>query len=104
MAAWPSRMAISEFGANVMDGPVGNSPGPDSTASVRGGQLLIGLPSLSTTVTMICASAVASTGSHVGLSAVSFSAAGTPLLGHAGGRMCRYSLRYQYHCRFGRRK
>src|ERR1017187_9444105 len=97
-------MVMSESGAKVMLDPVGNSPGPDSTASVTGGQLLIGLPSLSTTVTMICASAVPSTESNVVLSAVSFSAAGTPLLGHAGGRMCRYSLRYQYHCRFGRRK
>src|SRR5450759_1354041 len=104
MAAWPSRMAISEFGANVMDGPVGNSPGPDSIASVTGGQLLIALPSLSTMVTMSCASSVPSTEFKVVLSAVNFSAAGMPLLGQAGGGMCRYSLRYQYHCRFGSRK
>src|SRR5450631_1576216 len=97
-------MVMSESGANVMDGPVGNSPGPVAMASVTGGQLLIGLPSLSTTVTMICASSVPSTEFSVVLSAVSFNAAGTPLLGHAGGGMCRYSLRYQYHCRFGRRK
>ena len=33
-------MVMSESGANVMAGPVGNSPGPETTASVTGGELL----------------------------------------------------------------
>ena len=44
MAASPSRMAMSESGAKVMDGPVGNSPGPDSTVYVTGAQLLTAFP------------------------------------------------------------
>src|SRR5579862_1007555 len=97
-------MAMSESGANVMRGPVGNSPGPDSIASVAGTQLLIGLPCSSTTVTTICASSVPSTEFRLALSVESLSPAGTPLLGQIGGAMCKYSLRYQYHWRFGRRK
>ena len=95
---------MSESGANVMAGPVGNSPGPDSMVRVTGGQLASAVPSLSPTVTMICASSVPSTDLRIVLSAVSVSAAETPLLGQAGGAMCKYALRYQYHARFGRRK
>ena len=73
-----------------MDRPVGNSPGPDSTVSVTGGQLLIALPSLSTMVMMSCASSVPSTDLSVVLSEVNSNAAGMPLLGHAGGRMCKF--------------
>src|SRR6185312_4785145 len=97
-------MAMSESGAKEILGPVGNSPGPDSMLSVTGGQLLSNLPSLSTTVMISCASSVPSTDLRVDLSATNLSAAGTPLVGQSGGGMCRYSLRYQYHWRLGRRK
>src|ERR1035437_4411026 len=97
-------MAMSELGSNVMDGPVGNSPGPDSIVSVTGGELLNALPARSMTVTMSCASSVPSTLLSVILSAVNRSPAGVPDEGHSGGGMCRYSLRYQYHWRMGSRK
>src|ERR1017187_7093968 len=97
-------MAMSESGANAMAGPVGNSPGPDSIVSVTGGELLNAFPLASTTVTIICASSVPSADFKGVLSAESFSAAGVPPVGHAGGGMCAYSLRYQYHVRFGSRK
>ena len=56
MAAWPSRIAMSDAepppgGVKVMLGPVGNSPGPDLIVSVTGAVLLIALPLASTTVT-----------------------------------------------------
>jgi len=49
MAALPSMMAISDCalldgGVNVMLGPVGNSPGPDSMESVTVTLLLMALP------------------------------------------------------------
>ena len=104
MAAWPSRMAMSDCGSKVMERPVGNSPGPDSMVKVTGGELLSGLPFASCTVTRIWASSVASVPWMTVLSAVSASFAGVPGCGHAGGGMCAYSLRYQYQERFGMRK
>jgi len=53
---------------------------------------------------MICASSVPSADFSVVLSAESLSAAGVPPAGHSGGGMWLYSLRYQYHARFGSRK
>jgi hypothetical protein len=97
-------MAMSEFGANVIEGPVGNSPGPEMMLSVTGGELLNGLPLASTTVTMSCASSVPSTDWRVDLSAVRRNSAGTPPMGHSGGGIFRYSFRYQYHARLGSRK
>ena len=46
----PSRMAISESLLNVMERPVGNSPGPETTRNVTSGQLLSSLPEASTMV------------------------------------------------------
>src|SRR5579862_1991740 len=97
-------MAMSESEANVIERPVGNSPGPDSTERVTGGQLLSALPSLSTTVATSWASSVPSACCKVVLSVVSLSAAGAPWTGHSGGGILQYSLRYQYHARFGSRK
>ena len=97
-------MVMSEFGSNVMEGPVGNSPGPETIARVTGGELFSARPSLSTTVTTSCASSVPFTDFSVVLSAVSLNPAGVPDTGQAGGGMCRYSLRYQYHWRLGKRK
>src|SRR5476649_1425461 len=97
-------MAMSESGVNAMAGPVGNSPGPDSMVNVTGGELLNAVPEASTTVTMICASSVPSADFKVVLSAESFSLTGVPPVGHCGGGMWAYSLRYQYHPRFGSRK
>src|ERR1039458_2630983 len=109
MAAMPSRMAMSdcgsfEAGLNVMERPVGNSPGPDSIVKVTGGELLIGLPLASCTVTRSWQSAVASAPWIVVLSTVSDSLAGVPFCGHSGGGICRYWFRYQYQERFGIRK
>ena len=87
-----------------MEGPVGNSPGPEAIARVSGGELFSALPCLSTTVTMSCVSSVPSTDFSVVVSALSFNPAGVPDTGQTGGGMCRYSLRYQYHWRLGRRK
>src|ERR1700677_3712713 len=109
MAASPSRIAMSDLGSldgglNVMDRPVGNSPGPDSMVKVTGGELLIGVPVASCTVTRSWQSSVASVPWIVVLSAISESLAGVPFCGHSGGGIWRYWLRYQYQERFGIRK
>src|ERR1700690_1784446 len=97
MAAWPSRMAISLSGPNVMDDPVGNCPGPDSMVNVTSGELLIGRPPASTTVATTCTSSSESVPGMTVLSAVNRNPAGVPRAGHGDGGMWRYSLRYQYH-------
>src|SRR4051794_4549467 len=103
MAAWPRVILMSVCSSKVMDGPVGNSPGPDSIVNVTGGELRTCRPSLSRTVRMIRQSSVASVPWMVVLSADSLSRAGTPGSGHDGGGILRYSLRYQYQLRLGRR-
>ena len=72
-------------GVNVMLGPVGNSPGPDTTERVTGTVLLMAAPVESKTVTINCVSSVPSTAARVALSAVNCSAAGVPATGQVGG-------------------
>src|SRR5476649_1222490 len=104
MAACPARIATSDVAENSIAVPEGNSPGPDSRLSFTSGELLMALPFLSKTVTIKCTSSVPSVLLMVVLSAINDNAAGVPSTGHSGGGTCKYSLRYQYHMRFGRRK
>src|SRR3954470_22194348 len=100
MAAWPSRMAMSDAeplpgGVKVMLGPVGNSPGPDLIVSVTGTLLLIALSLASTTVTKSQASCVPSTAESVVVLELSLRPAGVPAAGQVGGGSLAYALRYQ---------
>ena len=99
-----SFAGLPDPGVNVMVGPVGNSPGPDVTVNVTGTLLLRGLPLASTTWTRSHASCVPSTALSVVVLAVTFSPAGVPDTGQAGGGTFVYALRYQYQARFGMRK
>ena len=89
IAASPSRMAMSLSEAKWMVLPVGSSPGPDSMASVTGGELLMGFPCASSTVTMSCTSSVPSACLMVGELEVSRNAAAVPGWGQTGGLMPR---------------
>src|SRR5450631_3881708 len=100
MAAWPSKMAMSEAaplpgGVKVMLGPVGNSPGPDLIVSVTVAVLLIAVPLASTTVTKSHASCVPSTAESVVVLDVSFKPAAVPAAGQVGGATLRLAFRYQ---------
>jgi hypothetical protein len=100
MAAWPSRIAMSDAeplpgGVKVMLGPVGNSPGPDLIVNVTVTLLLRAFPLASTTVTYSHASSVPSTAESVVVLDVSFSSAGVPATGHVGGGTLRLAFRYQ---------
>src|SRR3954465_10812497 len=100
MAAWPSRMEMSDAvplpgGVKVMLGPVGNSPGPDLIVSVTGTLLLIALPLASTTVTNSQASWVPSTAESAVVLEVSFRPAAVPAAGQVGGATLAEAFRYQ---------
>src|SRR4029079_305540 len=103
IAAWPSRMLMSEAvpmlgGVKVMLGPVGNSPGAALIVSVTATLLLIGLPVESTTVTSNHASCVPSTAASVVVLEVSFSPAAVPAGRHVRGAALPEALRaHSYH-------
>src|SRR3954453_20741516 len=93
---------ISVSVSKVISRPVGNSPGPDSIVSVTGGELLMGFPPASQTVTMIWQSSVALVPRIVVLSALSRKRLGIPCAGGAEGTRPKLRLRYQCQLCLGR--
>jgi hypothetical protein len=89
MAAWPSRIAMSEAlprpgGEKVIERPVGNSPGPETMERVTAGLSFTRAPEASSRVTTSWTSSVPSAAARVLLSAASVTRAALPSTGQAG--------------------